>query len=124
MSQDMTFDKSMVTRAVVSKIENETDPLLIRAKHIMGYETPKNITGEEEKNDVTPDITVSYEKELNIYEIELDKKMHFDKWRIFSNYAKKNNGSLILVVPEKDLDTIKSQIKEKDIKAKFIYFTT
>lgn len=124
MSQKIKYDKIIITRAVISKIENETKPDTIKAKHVMGYNTPEKITQKENAKEYIPDIIATYEHGVNVYEIELDNKMPVDKWQLFSNYALNKMGKLILVVPEHMLDEFKRKLNDMDIKAQFIYFTT
>ncbi|HBH49536.1 MAG TPA: hypothetical protein DDX98_12890, partial [Bacteroidales bacterium] len=69
-----------------------------------------------------PDIEVSYENETHLYDIVLDKKEATGRWKLLSQYARKNNGNLYLVVPEKIKDAIKKSISENDINAGILFF--
>lgn len=121
---EQAIDKSMVTRAVISKIEEETKPNKIKAKHVKGYDSPAKISSKEKNEEYVPDITAFYDTTTTIYEIELKEELSVDKWRLLSLYAKKNNGNLFLVVPDYLKDNVKREIKDKDINAGIIYFNT
>ncbi len=118
------LDKTMVSRAVISKIEDEDTPKAIKTNHVIGYESPNKISikGKEEK--YIPDITVVFDNYTTLYEIELNKTMPVEKWRLLSSYARKNQGNLYLVVPDYLKESIKEEIKQQDINAGVIFFKT
>jgi hypothetical protein len=117
-----TLDKTMVTRAVIIKIEEERKPKKIKTKHVLGYDSPNKISYKGKEEGYTPDIAAVFDNGTNVYEIELNKTMPVEKWRILSLYARKNNGNLYLVVPDYLKEPIKEEIKDKDISAGVIYF--
>jgi hypothetical protein len=119
-----TLDKTMVTRAVISKIEDERKPKAIKAKHVIGYDSPHKVSIKGKEQGYTPDIAAVFDNSTMVYEIELNKSMPVEKWRVLSLYARKNNGNLYLVVPDYLKEPIKEEIKEKDINAGVIYFNT
>ena len=121
---EQAIDKTMVARAVVAKIEDETKPKSVKTTLIKEYEEPGKISLKEKNESFTPDITALYDKSTSIYEIELTDQVSIDKWRLFSLYAKKNNGSLFLVVPDYLKDTVKKEIEDENINAGIIYFNT
>lgn len=118
------FDKTMVTRAVISKIEEEENPQIIKAKHVKGYDSPNKVSIKGNNEGYTPDIAVVYDNSTTVYEIELNKSVSVDKWEALSLYARKNNGNLYLVIPDYLKGPIKEKIAEKDINAGVIYFDT
>lgn len=126
MNEKRSIDKTMVTRAVITKIKNDWNPELIKALHIKGYDEPEKIQikGNKKERGYKPDILALNESQTNIYEIELNKQMPVAKWRLFSNYARENNGNLYIVVPDYLKEDIKKEIKEKEIFSGLIYFET
>ncbi len=124
MNRKRIIDKTMVARAVISKIQDETKPEVIKAKHIKEYDMPSKISIKGENNGYIPDIAISFKEKTHVYEIELDKKMATEKWRLLSLYAKKNNGNLYLVVPDYLKEDIKKEIQDNNINAGLIYFNT
>lgn len=117
-----SIDKTMVTRAVISRILEGKKPSKIKAKHVLGHDTPKIISIDGKTKGYVPDIEAFYDKKTIVYEIELDKEMPIEKWKLFSLYARNNNGSLYLVVPSFLKKSIKEEIKENDISAGIISF--
>lgn len=118
------IDKTMVTRAVISKIREEKSPKAIKAKHLISFDNPMKISLKEKNEEYTPDIAAIFDDSTTVYEIELNEIMPVEKWRVLSLYARRNNGNLYLVVPDYLKDPIKEKIKEKEINAGLIYFKT
>jgi hypothetical protein len=121
---EQTIDKTMVTKAIISKIQDENMPEKIKAIHLKDYDTPDKISVKGKNIGYTPDIEAFFKKEINVYEIELDKKMPVEKWRLLSLYAKKNNGNFYLVIPDYLRGPVKDEISKNDISARIIYFET
>jgi hypothetical protein len=124
MGQEMAINKTMVTKAVISKIEDESRPKKIKAKHISGYETPNKITYKGNNEQYIPDIAAYYDKSTNIYEIELDDSMPVKKWQLFSDYAKSHHGKLILIVPDFLLENVKQEVENQNFSVELIYFNS
>lgn len=124
MTEERMIDKTTVSRAVISKIQGDNNPDKIESKHISDYETPKKMIFEGKKNGFIPDIVTFFNTEPNIYEIELEKEISFEKWKLFDTYAKKNNGKFFIVAPDYLKEGIKKLIKDEKINAGLIYFTT
>ncbi len=118
------IDKTMVSRAVISKLENEMKPAKIKAKHVLGFESPNKISFESKEPEYIPDIAAIYDESMSFYEIELNKNIQVEKWRLLSLYAKKNKGNLYLVVPDYLKETIKEEIEENNINAGVLVFQT
>ncbi len=114
----------MVTRAVIIKIKDAEAPDVIKATHIQGYDDPDIIGNKGNDKGYKPDIVAFKENETNIFEIELDDKMPVNKWRLFSEYAQKNNGNLFLVVPDYLKESIKNEMQKQQIRSRLIYFET
>ncbi len=124
MDESRTIDKTMITRVLINKLEDEESPKEIRAKHIKDFESPDKIALKENNGVVVPDLVAFYDKEIHVYQIELDKSMPVDSWKILALYAKKNNGNLYLVVPDYNKEQVKKEIVKNDIRAGIIYFQT
>jgi hypothetical protein len=126
MNEKRIIDKTMVTRAVITKIKNDWNPQMIKAQHLKDFNDPETIyiKGNKKERGYKPDIIALNETQTNIYEIELNKQMPVAKWRLFSNYARENNGNLYIVVPDYLKEEIKKEIQEKDIYTGLIYFET
>ncbi len=121
---EQEINKSIVSRAIIAKLEDERNPKEIRTNHIVGYNSPDRISTDNSSEVYVPDIAAIYENETIVYEIELNKKMPVDKWRIFSKYARKNNGNFYLVVPKYLKEDIKNKLIEEEINAGVITFDT
>ncbi|MGC9343382.1 MAG: hypothetical protein ACP5E3_11830 [Bacteroidales bacterium] len=119
-------DKDVVVKAVISKITEESTPTLIKVKDLNEFETPAVIKTSEQEGDgkFIPDIVVNYEKSTNLYEIELEDGSQIEKWKVFADYAKENNGHLYIVTPDYLKDRIKKEITDNDFNAGLIYFST
>ena len=124
MKKERLIDKTMVTRAVIIKIKDDENPDVIKATHIQGYDDPDIIGNKENDQGYKPDIVAFKENETNIFEIELDDRMPVNKWRLFSEYARQNNGNLFLVVPDYLKEGIKSEMQKQQIRSRLIYFET
>lgn len=118
------IDKSMVSQAIISKITNDRNPKVIRAAHLEEYESPEKITLNPGDFTFVPDIEAVYESENIVYEIELNTKIKVNKWRAFSKYVRKSNGSFYLVVPKKLKEFIKKELEDNDVNAGVITFGT
>lgn len=118
------INKSMVSRAIISKIEDERNPKEIRTNHVVGYKSPIEVSDGQSNKEFTPDIAAIYENETIVYEIELDKQMPIEKWQTLSKYVRKYNGSFYLVVPNTLKDLVKKELEENEVNAGVITFAT
>lgn len=118
------IDKSKVSQVIISKIRNDRNPEVIRAAHLEEYESPEKISSGTGKQFFVPDIEAVYEKEIVVYEIELINKIKVDKWRAFSKYVRKSNGSFYLVVPKHLKEFMKKELEDNDVNAGIITFST
>ncbi len=121
---EQKINKSIVIRAIISKLEDERKPKEIKTNHIAGYNRPVCLSTDNNGESYVPDITAIYDNETIVYEIELNKKMPVDKWRIFSKHARKNNGNFYLVVPKYLKEDIKNKLIEEEVNAGVITFDT
>jgi len=118
------INKSMVSRAIISKIEDERNPKEIRTNHVVGYKSPIEVSDEKSNEEFTPDIAAIYENETIVYEIELDKQMPVKKWQTLSKYVRKYNGSFYVVVPNTLKELVKNKLEENEVNAGVITFAT
>ena len=126
MKAKQNVDKTMVTKAVITKIQGDFKPQFIKAQHVNDYNDPDTIyvKGSKTEKGYKPDIIASKGEQINIYEIELDDKLPVTKWRFFSNYAREHNGEFYIVVPDYLKEDVKKEIQDKDIYSGLIYFKT
>jgi hypothetical protein len=124
MFNEKLLNKSVISRAVISFINEEEAPDVLHAKHIKDYESPRKVKLKGKDFGFTPDIAVYYKNVANFYEIELKKPKTSVKWRLFSLYARNNNGNLFIVVPDYLKDDIKKEVEDKDINADVLFFQT
>ncbi|MFO7924528.1 MAG: hypothetical protein R6U58_12635 [Bacteroidales bacterium] len=116
------IDKVLVTRAVISKIKEESDSAQIKARDLKEYDTPSAVITDQKDDGFNPDIVVYDNDVINLYEIELDEDTDKDKWKVLSLYANKHGGHLYLVVPDNIRDEVKKELKMAKINAGLIYF--
>lgn len=124
MKQESSLDKTLIAKAVISKIRKEGNPESIRAKYVNDFEPPNMIHLKGSDESYAPDIAAEYKKTMDVYEIELNSEMPVTKWRLFSLYARKNNGNFYLVVPDYLKEEVKHQLLNREINAGLIYFDT
>jgi hypothetical protein len=118
------IDKSMVSHAIVSKINKDRNPIEIRASHLDEYKNPGKISIYSRQEFFVPDIEAIYEKENVVYEIELDEKLKVTKWLAFSKYVRKSNGSFYLVVPMQFKESFRKILENNAVNAGLITFDT
>ena len=121
---DKIIDKIMVARAVISTIEEKSEPNKIQSKDLKEYGNPMKIPFKDKKGELIPDLAVYYNYGVNLYEIELENILDVEKWRLMSSYAKKFHGHLFLVVPDFLREKVKNELKSNAINAGLIYFKT
>ncbi len=118
------IDKTMLARAVISKIEDKGKPIKIEARDLKEYDTPIKIFSKRKKSAFIPDLAVYYYDELNLYEIELEEKIDTEKWELMSLHTQKYKGHLYLVVPDYMKEKVKKELKKRKINAGLLYFDT
>ena len=124
MENTRSFDKSTILRVMIQDIEKKKHPMEIKTDHLENYNSPGKLTLKGKSGIHKPDMVVVFDKETHLYEVELDKKMKPDKWKLYSLYARKNHGNLYLIVPDWLRDPVKERLKEENINAGLIYFNT
>lgn len=119
----ININKSIVSKAIISKIKQERNPRQIRAAHVEKYQKPESVVqGNKKKEEIVPDITAIYDNEKILYEIELDKELPVKKWSTLSEYARKFNGSFYLVIPKPLRDNVKKALTENELNIGIISF--
>ena len=122
---DKNVDKKKVLRAVISKIEEEGNPSKIKAKDLNEYETPEKIIFKGKDEGFVPDIIAYYEKETNLYEVEMNSNENpVHKWSLLSLYAKNKKGHLFLIVPDYKKEEVKEELVNNGFNVGLIYFST
>jgi len=121
---DKQINKAEVVKSLIHTIEEKRSLNTIKTKHIDKLDNPEKICLNDENQVYVPDIEAVYDEATTLYEIELDNKMPIEKWRLFSLYSRKKNGSFYLVVPDFLKDNIKKVIKDKEINAGLMFFPT
>ncbi|HDR67718.1 MAG TPA: hypothetical protein ENN61_01580 [Bacteroidaceae bacterium] len=125
MTEKNVFYKTTLTRVIISKILDQKNPDIIKATHVPGFANPDKIFDRNKDRGYVPDITAHFEDAAYIYEIEPDNSdMPVEKWRIFSTYARDNNGSLYILVPDYIKEDVEQELNDKNIDAGVIYFET
>ncbi|MBN2699686.1 MAG: hypothetical protein JXR52_12740 [Bacteroidales bacterium] len=125
MNEEHLYNKTTLTRVIISKVLDGKNPDTIKATHVPGYENPERVTDTEGRSGYVPDIIASINNQTYIYEIELQKKeMPVDKWKLFSDYAQERNGKLVLLVPDYIRQDVKKKLNNSRIDAGLIYFET
>lgn len=121
---DKHINKSEVVKSLIHSINEESKPDIIKTKHIEKLDNPEKITMHDDNQFYIPDVEAIIDKAPTFFEIELDSTMPIEKWRLFSLHCLKNNGSFYLVVPDFLKDKIKKEIKDKEINAGLLFFST
>jgi hypothetical protein len=124
MENAKSFDKSQILRVMIQDIEKKRNPMEIKTDHLKNYSSPEKLTLKGTEEIHKPDMVVVYDKETHLYEVELDRKMETEKWKLYSLYARKNHGNFYLIVPDWLRDPVKDRLKEENINAGLIYFNT
>jgi hypothetical protein len=124
MNRLKTIDKTLIAKAIISKIQENEEHENIKVKDLKEFKSPNKITYKGDNNGYIPDIEAIVDKKLHVYSIELNNHIHTEKWRLLSLYAKKNDGHFYLVVPDFAKDEIKNEMVENNISAGLIYFET
>ena len=114
----------MILRVMIQDINEKRHPMEIKTDHLKDYNSPEKLTLKGNDKIHKPDMIVVYDKETHLYEVELDRKMETEKWKLYSLYARKNNGNFYLIVPDWLCDPVKDRLKEEKIDAGLIYFNT
>jgi len=117
-------DRTMLVKAMISKIMDDANPDAIKAKNISDYEMPGKIILDDTGETYIPDIVIRKNDSTSLYEIQLEKPLPVNKWHNLSVYARQKNGNLYLIVPETIKESVKKEIKQNQINAGIIYFTT
>ncbi len=124
MGNAKSFDKSMILQVMIQDIEKKRNPMEIKTDHLKNYSSPEKLTLKGTEEIHKPDMVVVYDKETHLYEVELDRKMETEKWKLYSLYASNNHGNFYLIVPDWLRDPVKDRLKEENINAGLIYFNT
>ncbi|MDF1575841.1 MAG: hypothetical protein P1P86_11695 [Bacteroidales bacterium] len=118
------ISKEMVVKAIIEKVENESDDAQIKTPLLAGYDKPDRIGFKGKSGEgYVPDIVLSRHDRTEFYCVELDEDLPVNKWRLFSLYTMKENGSLNIVAPEDNLSHVREVLNENNINARILYFS-
>jgi hypothetical protein len=117
--------KKFVVQALIGKIKADNEKTKIKTNVVEGFRKPEKIIKKNnEKEGYTPDVIIETGEKIDLYEIEMHERNYvLEKWRLFSLYSKKGNGSFHIVTPKSNLATLKDMLDVNEIKANIIYFT-
>lgn len=119
----MEDTKGVIVNNIVSNLKEEGVENIYA--DIMGFKNPYKIGWKKSDKGYYPDVIGASKKITHIFSVEtklLDKvpKKDLDKWRMFSLYAKANNGNMYLVAFKPSIQIIQRTIKELPTNLKFI----
>ncbi len=110
------YTKELVAKVIIKEIEKQDNPETIESRLFKDYRTLQKIIWKDNKSGYIPDIKAIFsEGTVNIYTIELAGEYNTEKWKLFSLYAKQNEGGLFIVAPEDRLKEIKDTVKNSNI---------
>jgi len=118
-----TIQKEHVVKAVINKFNAEDDDLKFQTRLLDGYEDPGKIAikGKESEGFV-PDVVMEGSEKIDVFEVEMGKQYHPEKWRLFSLYSRKQKGQFRLVTPEQEASQMREFLDMNNISAKILYF--
>jgi len=111
-------------KAIIEKVENEYDDVVISTTLVEGYEAPEKISFKgSAREGFVPDVVLTTDGTTELYCVELDKDYQVSKWRLFALYSMKEKGNLNIVAPEDDLPQVREVLDEHNINARVLYFS-
>jgi hypothetical protein len=122
---ELSARKKFVVQALIGKIKKDNEESKIKTDLVEGFRKPdKIIKKNDEKSGYVPDVMAESDGRVDLYEIEMHERNYtLEKWRLFSLFSRKTNGSLNIVVPKSNLDTLKNMLDDNKIHANIIYYT-
>lgn len=117
--------KKIVVQAIIDKINKEGQVNEIKTEIVEGYKQPEIVAKKNsDEAGYMPDVIAVHPGGNDLYEVELDAD-HFilEKWRLFSLYSMKSNGSFSIVTPKDNLEQVRNLLKSNQIHARLIYFS-
>ena len=116
--------KKDIAEAIIQKVEEENNDVMIMTSMIEGYERPEVIMSKEKQaTGYSPDVMLRNDDIIELYEIDLDLDFKLDKWMLFSNFTSSDKRTFSIVTPEDNVTPLKAFLKENDIEARILFFS-
>ena len=116
--------KKDIAEAIIQKVEEENNDVMIMTSMIEGYERPEVIMSKEKQAaGYSPDVMLRNDDIIELYEIDLDLDFKLDKWMLFSNFTSSDKRTFSIVTPEDNVTPLKAFLKENDIEARILFFS-
>lgn len=116
--------KELIVQAIIEKYHKEYAQLNFKTNHLQGYKNPgKIIIKGHDSEGYTPDVVMVGPDRLELFEVEMGKKYHPDKWRLFSLFSNKQKGNFNIVTPEEQLPQMREFLDMNKIDANILYFS-
>ena len=116
--------KKDIAEAIIQKVEEENNDVMIMTSIVEGYERPEMIISKDKQAaGYTPDVMLRTDDIIELYEIDLDQDFKLDKWMLFSRFTRSEKKSFSIVTPEDNVTPLKTFLNENDIEARILYFT-
>jgi hypothetical protein len=116
--------KKDIAEAIIQKVEQENDDVMIMTSMVEGYERPEVIMSKEKQTaGYTPDVMLRNDDIIELYEIDLDQDFKLDKWMLFSHFTSSDKRTFSIVTPEDNVTPLKTFLKENDIEARILFFS-
>lgn len=120
----MTTSRGAIINNIVSNLKEQNTERIYA--DILGFETPFAICYNDSRETYTPDVIAISNESVDLFSIEINVSTpvlahDLQKWRIFQQYAKINNGNLYIAGDKRVLSPIKHTIDPVPSNLKFIY---
>lgn len=117
-------NKAHIVQAIIEKYKKDDDQVNFRTNLLKGYEKPgKIILKGKESEGYTPDVVMESPDRVELFEVEMGKQYHPEKWRLFSLFSNKQKGNFNIVTPEEQLPQLREFLDMNHIDAKILYFS-
>lgn len=117
-------NKQHIVQAIIEKYKKEYDHLKFQTGHLKGYEKPgKIILKGNISEGYTPDVVIEGPDRIELFEVEMGKQYHPEKWKLFSLFSNKQKGNFNIVTPEEQLEQMRELLDMNKIDAKILYFS-
>jgi hypothetical protein len=116
--------KKDIAEAIIQKVEEENDDVLIMTSMVKGYKRPEMIMSKEDQAaGYMPDVMLRTDDIIELYEIDLEQDFKLEKWMLFSHFTSSEKRTFSIVTPEDNVTPLKTFLNENDIEARILFFT-
>jgi hypothetical protein len=116
--------KKDIAEAIIQKVEEENDDVLIMTSMVKGYKRPEMIMSKEDQAaGYMPDVMLRTDDIIELYEIDLEQDFKLEKWMLFSHFTSNEKRTFSIVTPEDNVTPLKTFLNENDIEARILFFT-